>query len=176
MEGLLQPPPMAVLETVKCLWFHGSYLKDKFRAGQMVALYGKLEASRSGNALNAPPGFTKFKLIQPTFEILPDAAATGEDAEFTMLEMGRIVPVYESLGGKTPWGAKLTSRWLRRVMWTVFRELRSLEQRPKRRCRRAARAARAAWAHGRAARPALPCRRNCDDRADELHEPQRTGG
>ncbi len=123
MEGLLQPPPMAILETVKCLWFHGSYLKDKFRAGQMVALYGKLEASRSGNALNAPPGFTKFKLIQPTFEILPDARATGEDAEFTMLEMGRIVPVYESLGGKTPWGAKLTSRWLRRVMWTVFRDL-----------------------------------------------------
>ena len=123
MEGLLRPPPSAVMETVKCLWFHGSYLKDKFRAGQMIALYGKLDASRSGNALNAPPGFTKFKLIQPTFEILPDAAATGEDAEFTMLEMGRIVPVYESLGGKTPWGAKLTSRWLRRVMWTVFREL-----------------------------------------------------
>ena len=122
MEGLLRPPP-TTLETVKCLWFHGSYLKDRFRAGQMVALYGKLEASRSGNALGAAPGFTKFKLIQPTFEILPDAAATGEDAEFTMLEMGRIVPVYESLGGKTPWGAKLTSRWLRRVMWTVFREL-----------------------------------------------------
>ena len=62
-------------------------------------------------------------MIQPTFEILPDAQATGEDAEFTMLEMGRIVPVYESLGGKTPWGAKLTSRWLRRVMWTVFRDI-----------------------------------------------------
>jgi ATP-dependent DNA helicase RecG len=123
MEGLLRPPPGLVMETVKCLWFHGSYLKDKFRTGQMIALYGKLDASRSGNALNAPPGFTKFKLIQPTFEILPDAAATGEDDEFTMLEMGRIVPVYESLGGKTPWGAKLTSRWLRRVMWTVFREL-----------------------------------------------------
>ena len=123
MAGLLQSPPMAILETVKCLWFHGSYLKDRFRAGQMVALYGKLEASRSGNALNAPPGYTKFKFIQPTFEILPDAAATGEDAEFTMLEMGRIVPVYESLGGKTPWGAKLTSRWLRRVMWTVFHDL-----------------------------------------------------
>ena len=123
MEGLLRPPPGVVMETVKCLWFHGSYLKDKFRTGQMIALYGKLDASRSGNALNAPPGFAKFKLIQPTFEILPDAAATGEDAEFTMLEMGRIVPVYESLGGKTPWGAKLTSRWLRRVMWTIFREL-----------------------------------------------------
>ena len=50
-------------------------------------------------------------MIQPTFEILPDAHATGEDAEFILLEMGRIVPIYESLGGKTPWGSKLTSRW-----------------------------------------------------------------
>jgi ATP-dependent DNA helicase RecG len=122
LAGLLRPPP-PVLETVKCLWFHGTYLKDKFRPGQTIALYGKLEGSRSGNALNAPPGSTKFKLIQPTFEILPDHNATGEDAEFTMLEMGRIVPIYESLGGTTPWGAKLTSRWLRRVLWTIFKDL-----------------------------------------------------
>ena len=121
MDGLLRPPP--IFETVKCLWFHGSYLKDRFRGGQRIALYGKLEGSRSGNALNAPPGSTKFKMVQPTFEILPDASATGEDAEFTTLEMGRIVPVYPSVGGTTPWGAKLTSRWLRRVMWTIFKEL-----------------------------------------------------
>jgi ATP-dependent DNA helicase RecG len=122
MEGLLRPPP-AVLETVKCMWFHGTYLRDKFKPGQTVALYGKLEGSRSGNALGAVPGATRFKMVQPTFEILPDATATGEDAEFTMLEMGRIVPVYESLGGTTAWGAKLSSRWLRRVMWTLFHEL-----------------------------------------------------
>jgi ATP-dependent DNA helicase RecG len=123
MQGLLAAPPSAILETVKCMWFHGTYLKDKFRPGQRLALYGKLDGSRSGNALNAGPGSTRFKMIQPTFEILPDATATGEDAEFTTLEMGRIVPIYESLGGKTAWGAKLTSRWLRRVMWTVFKEL-----------------------------------------------------
>jgi ATP-dependent DNA helicase RecG len=111
------------LQSVKCMWFHGTYLRDRFRPGQMVALYGKLEGSRSGNAVGAAAGSTRLKMIQPTFEILPDANATGEDAEFTMLEMGRIVPVYESLGGKTPWGAKLTSRWLRRVVWTIFREL-----------------------------------------------------
>jgi ATP-dependent DNA helicase RecG len=130
MAGLLQPSlasrPSRLaspLETVKCMWFHGAYLKDKFRPGQKIALYGKLEGSRSGNALNAPPGSTRFKMIQPTFEILPDSTATGDDAEFTMLEMGRIVPVYESLGSKTPWGSKLTSRWLRRVMWTIFKDL-----------------------------------------------------
>ncbi len=122
LEGLLRSPS-GILETVKCMWFHGGYLKDKFRPGQTVALYGKIEASRSGSLPNAAPGSARFKMVQPTFEILPDASATGEDAEFTMLEMGRIVPIYESLGGKTPWGAKLTSRWLRRVVWTVFRDL-----------------------------------------------------
>jgi ATP-dependent DNA helicase RecG len=121
--GALAPGPDPILETIKCMWFHGTYLKDKFHPGQKIALYGKLEGSRSGNALHAPAGSTRFKMIQPTFEILPDALATGDDAEFTMLEMGRIVPVYESLGGKTPWGSKLTSRWLRRVLWTIFKDL-----------------------------------------------------
>ena len=127
MQGLLAAPS-PILETVKCMWFHGTYLKDKFRPGQTIALYGKLEGSRSGTSLHPPPGSSRFKMIQPTFEILPDANATGEDAEFTMLEMGRIVPIYESLGGKTPWGSKLTSRWHRRILWTIFRELTEAEQ------------------------------------------------
>ena len=101
------------LDTVKCMWFHGSYLKDRFKAGQMVALYGKLEASRSTAG--------KFKMIQPQFEILP--AADSPEAEFVSLEVGRIVPVYEFLGGTTAWGAKLTSRWLRRVVWGLLEEL-----------------------------------------------------
>ncbi|MBS1801003.1 MAG: ATP-dependent DNA helicase RecG [Acidobacteria bacterium] len=104
------------LDTVKCMWFHGAYLKDKFHAGQMVALYGKLEASRSTAG--------KFKMIQPQFEILP--AANSPEAEFVSLEVGRIVPVYEFLGGTTAWGAKLTSRWLRRVVWWLLEELESV--------------------------------------------------
>ncbi len=101
---------------IKCIWFNGSYLRERFKPGQRVAVYGKLETSRSGES-------GRFKLIQPQFEILPALDASGPDAEFAMLEMGRIVPVYESLGGKTPWGAKLTSKWTRRVMWSVFEEL-----------------------------------------------------
>ncbi len=120
-NAILTSPP--ILETVKCLWFNGTYLRDRFQPGQTVALYGKLEGSRSGNALHAPAGSTKWKMVQPTFEILPDAHATGEQAEFVHLEMGRLVPVYESLGGTTPLGGKLGSRWLRRVLWTLFREL-----------------------------------------------------
>jgi ATP-dependent DNA helicase RecG len=115
------------LGTVKCLWFHGTYLKDRFKLGQMVAVYGKLEPSRSAMAAAAIAGqgasADRFKMIQPQFEILPEPSATGADAEFAMLEMGRIVPVYESLGGTTPWGAKLTSKWMRRVVWSIFEEL-----------------------------------------------------
>ena len=109
-------PPRMGQATIQCTWFNGTYLRDKFRLGQRIAVYGKLEPSRSGGA-------GRFKLIQPQFEMLPDTATTGADAEFAMLEMGRIVPVYESLGGTTPWGAKLTSKWTRRVMWSVFEEL-----------------------------------------------------
>ncbi len=101
------------LNTVKAMWFRGGYLRDRFHVGQMVALYGKLEPSRSSAG--------KFKMIQPQFEILP--AQGGPDAEFSMLEVGRIVPVYESLGGTTAWGAKLGSKWLRRVIWSLFEEL-----------------------------------------------------
>ncbi len=106
------------LDTVKCIWFRGSYLRDTFKAGQMVALYGRLEASRSSAG--------KFKMLQPQFEILPDHA--GPEAEFASLEVGRIVPVYESLGGTTTRGAKLSSKWLRRVIWGVLQELEDGEE------------------------------------------------
>ena len=44
------------ISSLKCMWFHGTYLKDKFQAGQMLAVYGKVEPSRSGRG---------FKMIQP---------------------------------------------------------------------------------------------------------------
>jgi len=99
--------------SVKCMWFNGTYLRDRFKPGQMVALYGPLEASRSSAG--------RMKMIQPQFEILPGPG--DKDDGFAMLEVGRIVPVYETLGGTTAWGAKLTSRWLRRVVWGVLEEL-----------------------------------------------------
>ncbi len=84
---------------VKCMWFHGTYLKDRFKAGQWVALYGKVEPSRSSNS---------FKMIQPQVEVLPD---DHDDEESKLLEVGRIAPVYETLGNK------LASRWQRRVIY-----------------------------------------------------------
>jgi ATP-dependent DNA helicase RecG len=57
-----------------------------------------------------------MKMIQPQFELLPEA---GEDEETRLLEVGRITPVYESLGG-----AQLASRWQRKVIFRLL-EVRS---------------------------------------------------
>jgi ATP-dependent DNA helicase RecG len=88
---------------LKCIWFNGSYLQGKFQAGQTVAVYGRVEPSRSSSNL---------KMIQPQFELLPDAS---DDAETRLLEVGRITPVYESLGG-----SRLASRWQRKVIFHLL--------------------------------------------------------
>jgi ATP-dependent DNA helicase RecG len=105
---------------VKCMWFHGTYLKDRFKAGQWVALYGKVEPSRSSNS---------FKMIQPQVEVLPD---DHDDEESKLLEVGRIAPVYETLGNK------LTSRWQRRVIYRLLEDLKGRipETLPQAICRR----------------------------------------
>jgi ATP-dependent DNA helicase RecG len=92
---------------LKCIWFNGTYLNGKFHAGQTVAVYGKVEPSRSSS---------NFKMIQPQFELLPDAS---DDAETLLLEVGRITPVYESLGGN-----RLTSRWQRKVIFNLLETMR----------------------------------------------------
>jgi ATP-dependent DNA helicase RecG len=92
---------------MKCLWFHATYLDGRFQAGQTVAVYGKIEPSRSSS---------NFKMIQPQFEILPDAS---DDAETRLLEVGRITPVYESLGG-----SRLASRWQRKTIFNLLDTMR----------------------------------------------------
>jgi ATP-dependent DNA helicase RecG len=92
---------------LKCIWFNATYLNGKFVAGQTIAVHGKVEPSRSSSNL---------KMIQPQFELLPDAS---DDAETRLLEVGRITPVYESLGGN-----KLTSRWQRRTIYNLLESMR----------------------------------------------------
>src|SRR5580704_10760529 len=92
---------------LKCVWFNGTYLNGKFHAGQTIAVYGKIEPSRSSS---------NFKMIQPQFELLPDDA---DDAETRLLEVGRITPVYESLGG-----SRLASRWQRKVIFHLLESMR----------------------------------------------------
>jgi len=91
---------------LKCLWFNAAYLQGRFQPGQMLALYGKVEEDRDG----------QLQIMQPQFEILGDINEEGgaDEAEkkaAASLEIGRIVPIYESTGQ-----GKLTPRWFRRII------------------------------------------------------------
>ena len=96
---------------LKCIWFNGTYLRDRFKPGQLVALYGKVEQERGG----------ELQIVQPQFEIIGDSADDSEGGEqkaASSLEVGRIVPIYESAGQ-----GRLTPRWFRRIIHTVLENL-----------------------------------------------------
>ena len=100
-------------DTLKCIWFNATYLKDKFRAGMLVALYGKVEAGDRGGH--------RFQILQPQFEILHDPTESpdaGEEQKWQSLEVGRIVPIYEATGN-----GRLTARWFRRVIHAMLEDL-----------------------------------------------------
>jgi ATP-dependent DNA helicase RecG len=91
---------------LKCIWFNAAYLQGRFQPGQMLALYGKVEEDRDG----------ELQIVQPQIEILGDIYEEGgaDEAEkkaAASLEIGRIVPIYESTGQ-----GKLTPRWFRRII------------------------------------------------------------
>jgi ATP-dependent DNA helicase RecG len=96
---------------LRCLFFNATYLQGKFTPGQMIALYGKVEEDQRSHEL---------QIIQPQFEILGDPSDSGENgAEKKVaesLEIGRIVPIYESIG-------RLTPRWFRKAIRTALDNL-----------------------------------------------------
>jgi ATP-dependent DNA helicase RecG len=99
---------------LKCLWFNGTYLQGRFQPGQLVALYGKVEEDRG-----------ELMLHQPQFEILgePVDEASSDAAEQKLaasLEVGRIVPIYESAGQ-----GRITARWFRRMIRAALDNLTS---------------------------------------------------
>ena len=96
------------------LWFHGTYLKDRFKPGMMVALYGKVERGRSRGEL---------EIKQPQFEVLSELPGLEDDEAVQAkadesLEIGRIVPIYESADKQ-----RLTSRWFRHVIHRMLQNL-----------------------------------------------------
>jgi ATP-dependent DNA helicase RecG len=95
---------------LRCLWFHAAYLQDKFNPGQWIALYGKVEQdSRSG----------ELQIVQPQFEMLGDGGGdAGDDKAAASLEVGRIVPIYESAGQ-----GHITARWFRRIIRQALDDL-----------------------------------------------------
>jgi ATP-dependent DNA helicase RecG len=132
-SALLRTRRMPIMEmtagqgraTLKCMWFRGTYLKDRFQPGQMVALYGKVEQDSRGRG--------GLQMLQPQFEILDEAeaeveaeaeaeaenagrAASDARSQWHSLEVGRIVPIYEGTG-------KLTTRWFRRIIHSALESL-----------------------------------------------------
>ena len=86
---------------LRCLWFHATYLQDKFKPGELIALYGKVDED---------PKSGELQMVQPQFEMLGDGSAEdADDKAATSLEVGRIVPIYESAGQ-----GRVTARWFRR--------------------------------------------------------------
>jgi ATP-dependent DNA helicase RecG len=118
-SGLLRTRRMPIFQMtagqgrsrLKCTWFNGTYLRDRFKPGQLVALYGKVEEDRYRGEL---------QLMQPQFEILGDPADGdgGEQKAASSLEVGRIVPIYESAGQ-----GRLTPRWFRRIINATLENL-----------------------------------------------------
>jgi len=96
---------------LRCLWFNATYLQDKFKPGQMIALYGKVEEDLRSREL---------QIIQPQFELLGDSTDLGENGTdkkaAESLEIDRIVPIYEATGRVTP-------RWFRRIIRTALDNL-----------------------------------------------------
>jgi ATP-dependent DNA helicase RecG len=119
-SGLFRTRRMPIFELVigqgrarlRCLWFNATYLQGKFRPGQMIALYGKVEEDQRSREL---------QIVQPQYEMLGDADDGADGAEkkaAESLEIGRIVPIYESAGQ-----GRLTPRWFRRVIRTALDNL-----------------------------------------------------
>ena len=88
---------------IRCLWFNARYLERNktFRSGQQVFFYGKAETDFYGTG--------NLQIVQPQFEIIPES----ETGEAESLEVGRVVPIYESVG-------QLGPRVLRRLMRTAL--------------------------------------------------------
>src|SRR5258708_38766438 len=85
--------------SLPCKFFHGQYLDKTFKPGQGLVLHGKaeLDAMRPG----------RIEMINPAFELLGE-----KDTDST--EVGRIVPIYEAMGG-------IGSRPIRRHLFSALR-------------------------------------------------------
>ena len=85
-----------------CRFFHGGYLEGKLKAGQRLVLHGKADVD--------PYRPARIEMINPQMEVL------GGDGATDSTEVGRIVPIYEAIGG-------ISSRMLRRVIYGALQSL-----------------------------------------------------
>jgi ATP-dependent DNA helicase RecG len=93
-----------------CRFFHGGYLEGRLKAGQRLVLHGKAEID--------PYRPVRIEMINPQMEVLGGEGATPPEAGLSedSTEVGRIVPIYEAIGG-------MSSRMLRRVIYGALEGL-----------------------------------------------------
>src|SRR5689334_11733924 len=89
--------------TIKCIWFNARYMDGRYKAGQVLALYGKVEEDQFRGGL---------VIHQPQIEVLGESSE-GEDELPASLETGRIVPIYEGTGQGAQ---KLNARFFRKII------------------------------------------------------------
>ena len=83
-------------------FFHGAYMEGRFKPGQQVVLHGKVDIDPKR------PG--RLGMVNPQIELIGNV---GLNVPPNSTEVGRIVPIYESVGG-------LSSRMLRRIIYGVL--------------------------------------------------------
>ena len=72
---------------VHARFFHGGYLEGKLKQGQKLVLHGKVDQDLYR------PG--RLEMVNPQMELVGDIEGSAGDST----EVGRIVPIYEALGG-----------------------------------------------------------------------------
>jgi ATP-dependent DNA helicase RecG len=90
-------------------WFHGgsTSLSRGLTAGREVILFGRVDRDNYES---------KLVFFNPEFELLDEAEQLQGAASPASLDVGRIVPIYEELGG-------ITSRQLRRIIAAALADL-----------------------------------------------------
>jgi ATP-dependent DNA helicase RecG len=81
-------------------FFHGGYLEGRLKDGQRLVMHGKVEIDPYR------PG--RLEMVNPEIETVG-----GEQSPADSTEVGRIVPIYEAMGG-------ISSRALRRIIYGVL--------------------------------------------------------
>jgi ATP-dependent DNA helicase RecG len=82
-------------------FFHGAYLAGRLKEGQRLVLHGKVDVDPYR------PG--RLEMVNPQIEL----AGTSDKAPTDSTEVGRVVPIYEAIGG-------LSSRMLRRIVYSML--------------------------------------------------------
>lgn len=76
-----------------CIWFNQPYLKDYFKVGSHLVLYGKIDRYGGRLQMNSP----EFEIIQEKSGV----SQTNAQGQGESLNIGRIVPIYSLAEGTT---------------------------------------------------------------------------